>query len=240
MSGLSPGARALVVRARPAEEPKPGDDERVAAAVAAALGAGTVGAAFGRALPTTWAPGIAAKIMVAIALTVGTGALVLAGGHSEIGLAAPREAAAIFGAGERIAPVTSQLVAPPPAAVETAPAQPTNAVRAASAPRAAPLASSVGGRRVEAPASSLRDEAALLRRAQEALQQGDSGAALEALDEHARLHPAGILGPERDAARAVALCKAGRGADGRALGAAFLAAHPGSPLAQRVRDACGL
>jgi hypothetical protein len=49
-----------------------------------------------------------------------------------------------------------------------------------------------------------------------------------------------VLGEERTAARVVALCGAGRQAEGRSLATTFLARHPSSPLAPRVRSACGL
>ena len=83
--------------------------------------------------------------------------------------------------------------------------------------------------------------AAELRRiaaAQAALRDGDTGAALRVLKEHAVLFPAGQFAQDREALRAVALCTAGR-AQGKQLAAKFLAAHPGSIHADRVRDACG-
>jgi hypothetical protein len=47
-----------------------------------------------------------------------------------------------------------------------------------------------------------------------------------------------VLARERDALRVTALCAAGRTAEGRAEGAAFVQAHAGSLLAERVRGAC--
>ncbi len=86
--------------------------------------------------------------------------------------------------------------------------------------------------------SSLAAEAALLQRAQTALAAGDPGAALARLGEHARGFKGGVLARERDALRVTALCAAGRVSEGRAEAAAFLAAHAGSLLAERVRGAC--
>ncbi len=86
--------------------------------------------------------------------------------------------------------------------------------------------------------SSLAVEAALLQRAQTALAAGDPEAALARLGEHARGFKDGVLARERDALRVTALCAAGRVGEGRAEAAAFLAAHAGSLLAERVRGAC--
>jgi hypothetical protein len=44
---------------------------------------------------------------------------------------------------------------------------------------------------------------------------------------------------ERQATRVLALCAAGRTAEARTAGKAFLDAHPASPAAQRVRASCG-
>ncbi|WP_433934430.1 hypothetical protein AB3662_07720 [Sorangium cellulosum] len=48
-----------------------------------------------------------------------------------------------------------------------------------------------------------------------------------------------MLSTEREASRAIALCRSGRAASGRAIAAKLLARSPGSPLATRVRAACG-
>lgn len=89
-----------------------------------------------------------------------------------------------------------------------------------------------------ADASTLAAEAALLQRAQTALAAGDPEAALVRLGEHARGYRDGVLARERDALRVTALCAAGRTDEGRAEGEAFLRAHAGSLLAERVRGAC--
>lgn len=85
---------------------------------------------------------------------------------------------------------------------------------------------------------ALAAEAALLQRAQTALAAGDPEAALLRLGEHTRSFKDGVLARERDALRVTALCAAGRTAEGRSEAEAFLAAHAGSLLADRVRGAC--
>ncbi|WP_437816244.1 hypothetical protein [Sorangium sp. So ce1078] len=82
-------------------------------------------------------------------------------------------------------------------------------------------------------------EIALLRDAQQALQAGQFAQALAKLNEHASRYPRGVLSTEREASRAIALCRSGRAASGRAIAARLLARSPGSPLATRVRAACG-
>jgi hypothetical protein len=85
---------------------------------------------------------------------------------------------------------------------------------------------------------ALAAEAALLQRAQTALAAGDPEAALARLGEHTRGFKDGVLARERDALRVTALCAAGRTTEGRAEAEAFLKAHAGSLLAERVRGAC--
>jgi hypothetical protein len=106
----------------------------------------------------------------------------------------------------------------------------SGAPRSEPTPRRKP-ASSPGG-------SALAAEAALLQRAQTALATGAPAAALLQLEQHAREFPAGVLAQERAALRVVALCAAGREAEGRAEAASFLRAHAGSVHAERVRGAC--
>ncbi|MFY0531597.1 hypothetical protein [Nannocystis pusilla] len=89
------------------------------------------------------------------------------------------------------------------------------------------------------PADDLRGEQELLARGWQSLAGGDAGAAARDAGEHARRWPAGVLAPERRALEAAASCvdDPSRGAE---LARAFLADHPRSPLARRVRDVCHL
>jgi hypothetical protein len=86
---------------------------------------------------------------------------------------------------------------------------------------------------------SARAELSLIQRATHALSNDRPARALAKLREHARRFPAGVLTQERLALRVLTLCKLGRLEQGRAERAAFLAQHGGSPLAERVRGACG-
>jgi hypothetical protein len=87
-------------------------------------------------------------------------------------------------------------------------------------------------------ASTLREEADLLRRAQASLNEGDAATALARLDELGIRHPDGMLREERLASRVVALCAAGRASEARREAERFLAESPLSIHAGRVRASC--
>jgi hypothetical protein len=122
-----------------------------------------------------------------------------------------------------------EVVAPP---AESEPARP----RASSVHRAAPPPEPA----IAAPppsASTLDAERKLIAQAWSALTQGNPAAALASAAAHRKQFPNGVLAPERLAVEAIAQCKR----DGDAGKAhTFLKAHVRSPLAARVRSACGL
>ncbi len=89
-----------------------------------------------------------------------------------------------------------------------------------------------------ADADTLAAELGLIRRAHAAANAGNHTEALAILDEHSRRFPSGSLAVEREGARAISLCGAGRRAAGREVAERFLRAHPGSPLRGRVSRAC--
>lgn len=90
-----------------------------------------------------------------------------------------------------------------------------------------------------APSSSpeaLAEQTRLLARARQALADGEPARALELLDQLGERFPSGALEPERRAYDAIARCRlAPPSADAAAR---FLADHPASPHAPRVRAAC--
>lgn len=91
---------------------------------------------------------------------------------------------------------------------------------------------------VDALAAALAAEVELVTAAKTALDADDPEVALARLADHARRFPDGQLANERRGYRAIALCEAGKPAAGRGEARVFLDAHPGSPLAARVRRAC--
>jgi hypothetical protein len=86
--------------------------------------------------------------------------------------------------------------------------------------------------------SALAEETRLLREADRALRAGNAETALALVDEHATRFPDGVLAPERSAERLIALCQSGK--SDAAAAARFLAGRASSPLAARVKQACGV
>jgi hypothetical protein len=128
--------------------------------------------------------------------------------------------------------------APDPMASPFAPApiqleRPPAVARAERAPRPPPASTAES-----APGMGLDEEMELLAGAHTALREGLSERALVQLAEHTWRFPNGQLAEARDVARILALCSAGRQALSRSEVGKFLARHPGSPFASRVRTIC--
>lgn len=130
---------------------------------------------------------------------------------------------------------------PSAASAQPGPSAPASTALAPSARRAPPASLPQASSPTTSPpseADALRDELALIGAAQSSLGAGRHEAALASLEEHARRFPSGALSLERRALRALALCAAGRRAEGRAEAEAFALRAAGSPLAERVASAC--
>ncbi len=134
------------------------------------------------------------------------------------------------------APVAGQLVRGPALPGATNPA-PVAAVEQPATPTAADAAERTSQPPSSAPRrpDALTQEVALLSRAVAALNAGRAGEALTTLNEHQRQFPHGILGAERQAAQAQALCSLGRVSQGRAELAHL---SPRSPAAGRAKQVC--
>jgi hypothetical protein len=136
---------------------------------------------------------------------------------------------------------------PAPAPTETA-ASPLPAVSppSSSAPVVvAPLAASVTPHRVAPRAAASADddglgaEVAVLDGARQALAAGETTKALATLDSYERTFPRGVLGQEAVVLRIEVLVAAGKVDGARAVADRFLAAHPSSPHATRIRHLLG-
>jgi len=90
-----------------------------------------------------------------------------------------------------------------------------------------------------APVSDLRGEIALLDAVRAAVAAGSDARALALLRRYEARYPTGTFRPEATALRIEVLARLGQTRQAEALGADFLAAHPDSPLAARVRRALG-
>jgi len=252
VSEFSPESKALFGAARAGLEPSASDRARIRRALGARLGvavvaasasvsatAGAAGAAGGT-LGTASALAVVVK-WLGVGLLIGVGAasgyVVVSGGAASKApsraAAAPNVAApvrvaaasAVVAAAEKSAPSIAELGVAPgtPLAVSAEPRAKT-----ASAPSPTP----------PQPSAHVGEEAALLRRADEALRAGDANYALTLLRDHAVHFPGGILAEERSAELVTALCRLGRSAEARREAEQFLRAHAGSPLAASVRSSC--
>jgi hypothetical protein len=246
MTSLGPDSRAIIDAALPGE----GLDDarraemkrRLMAGVATGVAAGAVVATTAKVAGATGAGKAVAKgSLVTLFFTsmlqggLGAAVVISAGlGYQawRAPAAAPKPTSAIVlpapgsASAQTLAPVAPEalpVVAAPPAALSaSAPAAD------APAPSATPAPS----------AGSITGEMDLLREAQRALAAGDSQRALMLLDQHERGHAGGALREERQAARVLALCSAGRGAEARSEATRFVAEFPRSPHRSRVLAAC--
>jgi hypothetical protein len=87
--------------------------------------------------------------------------------------------------------------------------------------------------------SALTAERALLDRARKALARGDSAEAGAALDLHARRHPMGLLGEEREALAIKVLVDLGRAEEARRRAGKFKERYPRSLFGPSVDEAIG-
>ena len=136
-------------------------------------------------------------------------------------------------------------VAPPSAATSPAIAPAARDVQPPAAPLDTPPADDVIPEAKTAPppqaaqpaaSATLADEVAALQVARTALAGHDPSGAIVALDHYKSRFPSGKLGPEATVLRIDALTQRGDRATASAMGDRFLAAHPHSPYADRVRS----
>jgi len=139
---------------------------------------------------------------------------------------APEPAAATEVAPKRADPTATSAAAPP--SDRHSPPAPANGGQACG-----PSRGDLDGPR---PEFTVADEARLVHDGVRALHEGQPACALTLLDTHAHFYPRGVLAEERDAERALALAQLGRMMEARAAAAAFLRAHPASPLGARLRQ----
>ena len=170
-------------------------------------------------------------------LAVAAAAAVVVGGAAVLRASGPGTATAA------VAPAFADMeVEPDPPPVHEPPDAPIEAKRPTplpEVPRAAPAPAEaserpVAPRKVRRAPAPPPSELALVRQMRSALSGHPERALRLALDLD-RHHPEGVLLEERRALRVLALDGAGQHARARAAAKAFLAAHPGSAFATRVR-----
>jgi hypothetical protein len=231
---LSPQARALLRASRSFDDPSAADTRRVrasvlarvgtAAGVGAAIGVTTSALSFGGVFGST-ASKIGAAMVLVAGLSAGTYVVTTHRAH---------------------APAVSQTM---PASLSRSAAQPVMPMPKLEDKAELPAQPLELGTRVRPPINrphvrratpDLEGEVSLLEAADAELRRGDSDAALARLAEHAAKYPSGALVYEREGVRAIALCRSGRVAEGRAVADRFLGSARKSSLATRVRTACAI
>jgi hypothetical protein len=254
VSDLSPEARAILDAGRDADGASDLERARVRRALFATIAAGggalagSTAAAAQSAGASATATGAATTVATALPLAKILVPLAIVAAGSVGGTIAwhARGAATTVVASSSVStapaptPMAAPTVAPPapaPVVSERPAVAPRHALARATTPvhDVAPLAT-----------NRLAEETALLAAANAALRAGDSPRALALLDDYDRRYPSGILREEVLATRLIARCRVeGDGASGLKVGARakadadqFLARHPASPLAPRVRSSC--
>jgi tetratricopeptide (TPR) repeat protein len=230
MKDLSPEASQLVSAGREAFRPTEADRARLMAALTgtATLSAGVALAAGSqRSLRAIFGLTHAARVL-AVALPVAA-----AGGywlHGRQPSPPPAHAAPPVSQAAAAAP---RLASPPtpiaPQVVEP-PSEPSAPV---SPERSGPVGES------SKPGHEIREEVALLSKAQTALSRGRPQEALEAIAEHAQRFPRGVLAEERSATRARTLCALGRTQEAAAELKRVEKFNPTSAYLARARESCG-
>lgn len=221
---LDPVSQELLDAARGGHAPPVGGRDRIRRGIIARVG---ISAFTGTALASAWI-----KIVVPLALLAVGGSAYFVAHRSE----PPPAPITIVVAPPMSDSIEAPIIAivPEPTATLVPPARKPIAARVVTTTSAtAPVPS------LDPAPPSIEEETALLLGAHGALREGDGGRALLLLDEHARRFPSGALAEERDASRVLALCALGRTGEAKTAGKAFLASHPRSPAAARVRSSCG-
>lgn len=243
MDELTPRARSLLQAASSGDEPTVEDAHRVRHAVLLRVGAVGVGTA---ALATSSAQ--AKGILGTMAAKVGAALVVVVGGTATVTYYAaqpePKPAVAAVAprtAPEAVAPAAPISEAPPALSVEDLPLEtedaPKRAQRAATrAPEPTPEPAVASAK----PEQDLQAEMQLIRAADAALRGGRTSEALALLGQHAERHPRGLLSQEREGLSLLARCQSGGRAAAQAAAERYLARAPRSPLAPRLRSACGI
>lgn len=235
MKDLSPEASVLVHAGRQAFEPTQADRVRLMAAL---TGAATLSVGLGAATG---------------AHRLWSGIANLTGAVRWAALAVPVAAVGAIGLHAALqtspAKVPARLSAIRPAAAVVSAAAPRSAVPAferpapelASEPRAeaAPERSAVPLAETKRD-NEIRQEVALLSKAQAALSRGRPQEALAALSEHALRFPRGVLTEERVATRARTLCALGRMQEAQTELRRMQKLNPSSAYLARARESCGL
>jgi hypothetical protein len=217
MAPLSPNARAVIQSGREGLRPTAAERERIEAVLDASALAPDK--ALLRASP--WR--LVAPIAIGFAL-VGGAASFLARSHARLPASQGSTPTAAY-ASASVSAVVQPAIAP------GIPAS------AASPPAGSASSAALARQASTQPQDGLTQEVALLSRAASALRAGRADEALRLINEHQRKFPKGVLGVERRAVRAQALCSLKRVEEGRAELARLPLQSPAAARAKQVCDA---
>jgi len=241
MNELSREACELVYAGREAFRPNDADRARVLAAItgAATLTVGSVAAASSSKVSMSALSGAfrVAHLARVLAITV---PVAVGGGyfwHSASQSSAQAPSAAAIS--RPVAVVAPQKNDAPPVSVSLSESETTQQAPSAPVASAAPDRGASPATEAAKPGNQIRQEVALLSRAQRELSSGHAQEALEALSEHAVRFPRGALAEERIATRARALCALNRRQEGEAELRRMERLNAGSAYLARAREACG-
>jgi tetratricopeptide (TPR) repeat protein len=234
MKEMSYEACQLVDAGREAFRPAESDRARLMAAItgAATLSVGMAAAAGAqRSLGSLLSVAHATRVLaIALPLTAAAGVYFWhATGESPAPVQPPAPLA-------RPALVAAKRVVPPMPVPEADAVEPPSA----PSPPVAPERSGTVVGEAAKPGNEIRQEVALLSKAQAALSRGRPQEALEALAEHAARFPRGALTEERAATRARTLCALGRRQEAEAELKRIEKLNPTSAYLARARESCGL
>jgi hypothetical protein len=241
---MTPETEAFLALVRHAEEPTQEDEQRVLRGVQASVAAGLTTSVAVRAWRSdTWlaTAGKALVSTVAKLSLVAIGTAVGVRGELSPALSQPVTRSVAHAPTSAPPPATSALppagsALPQVALVLSPRSAPSARVPSSPHPAASATASSVPRRLPSEPVASLRAELNVLDRAQRALKNGDGEAALRELD-NAKTSD-GPLRAERQAARILALCSAGRASEARAAIARFFEDYPDSAHRAAIVSGC--
>jgi hypothetical protein len=239
MNELTPQAKELVESHRRSRVLPRADRERMKRKLmlrVATLGAGT--AATGTAMGMSLVSKIA---LVALGITAAAGT----GGLSVWALRA-RTPAEVMAPSHASPPMAPQIVEPAPVATpegsvnpaDVAPMENGHSEHAKKTARRTLAPASPSPAATQVVAVDPEPELRVLRQAREDLRAGRPESAYRLLDEYGRQNSVGMLGQERKALSAIALCQWQPGPEAEARASEFLRTSPDSPLAKRVRTAC--
>jgi hypothetical protein len=235
-----------LLRSAEVDEPSSAAYAKVAAAlgVGTALGVGAslpapaalVAGASGASALARWSGTLAGKL----ALLGVSGALLLGAGVALLrhrSASEPLAARSVLAVAPTLTPTPAPAVASPPASGE-----PSLSVVASAAPRHAKTDGSASRSVVRpvhaaraASGSSLSEQVQSLDRARVALSSGDAGAALIEITHYRNAWPKGVFLTEASVLEIEALAKRGERSLAAIRAQAFVAAHPDSPQAERLR-----